>query len=135
EILFQDAMTRGELGDRAAAIAGLERVLNHRGGQHFSSVDTGLTGYIARHNLAVFLHQEGRVDDAEKQWEMAIAEQPRFASAIAHLADIPLARRDWPALNAKIEQLKALGCVLETQVLTARKHFAEKNYTLARLTI
>ena len=39
EILFQEALTRRDLQDRAGAIACLEQVLENRDGQHFASVD------------------------------------------------------------------------------------------------
>jgi tetratricopeptide (TPR) repeat protein len=136
EILFQEALTRRDLGDRSAAIACLERVLERRDGQHFASIDTGLQGYKTRHNLAVFLQEEGRTDDAEKQWQLAIAEQPTFIPALTGLAEIYFARRNWEAFQALVDRLRAVGKGgLEAQTLLARKHLFEKNFTLARLTI
>ena len=136
EILFQEALTRRDLGDRTSAISCLERLLDRRDGQHFASIDTGLQGYKTRHNLAVFLQEEGRTDDAEKQWQLAIAEQPNFLPALTGLAEIHFTRRDWPTFNADIERLKATSKGdLEAGTLMARKQLADKNFTVARLTI
>ncbi len=66
----------------------LERILLGRDGEHFASVATGLGGYITRHNLAVHYLQAGRLEEAEEQWQQALAEQPGYGPALRGLADV-----------------------------------------------
>ena len=136
EILFQEALTRRDLQDRAGAIACLEQVLENRDGQHFASVDTGLRGYKTRHNLAVFLQEEGRTPDAEKQWRLALEEQPNFVPALAGLAEIQLKSQNWPAFDELLTRLRQTGKGdLDAQTLLARKQLAVRDFASARQTI
>src|SRR5262249_55243962 len=80
ELLFQEALARRESGDLAGAKDSLRHLLTTReNGDHFASIDTGLRGSKARHNLAVILHEEGNAAEAERQWRAAVAEEPAFA--------------------------------------------------------
>ncbi len=91
EMLIQESEALDALGDRSAATRCLERILLGRDGEHFASVATGLGGYITRHNLAVHYLQAGRLEEAEEQWQQALAEQPGYGPALRGLADVP-----WP---------------------------------------
>lgn len=133
EILFQEALTLRDLGDRQGAIATLERLLTQRDGRHFASLDVGLRGYKTRHNLAVFLREEGRLDDAEKQWSLALEEQPDFGPALFGIAEICLAREDWPGFDKALQRIdQSAKNPLEAQILRARKHLALREFSLAR---
>jgi hypothetical protein len=48
---FQERVLRREQGNRHGAISTIERLLATREGEHFASVDAGLRGHKARHNL------------------------------------------------------------------------------------
>ena len=78
ELLFLEGLLRRERGDLAGAEACLLQVLDSKPGPHFASIDAGLRGYKARHNLAVVYHQQGRAGDAEAQWRRVTAERPDF---------------------------------------------------------
>src|SRR5262249_1889935 len=73
ELLFQEGLVRREQGDPAGAEACLLRLVEGRDGPHFASVDAGLRGPKARHNLAVLYHEQGRAAEAEAQWRAAPA--------------------------------------------------------------
>ena len=81
ELLFLEGLLRRERGDLTGAEACLLGVLDSKPGPHFASVDAGLRGYKARHNLAVVYHQQGRAGDAEAQWRRVVAERPDFCPA------------------------------------------------------
>jgi Flp pilus assembly protein TadD len=55
----------------AAYLAALEN--NGNWGDHFTSVDPGITNYKARHNLALVYADMGNTDLAEVQWRHATA--------------------------------------------------------------
>lgn len=135
EILFQEALARRDTGDRKGAIACLEHLLSHRESNHFASIDTGLRGYKTRHNLAVFLQEEGHIDDADREWQLALVEQPDFRPAICGRAEIALTRRDWKLFDSMLTKLGAGKGDLELLTLTARKKLALREFTEARTTI
>jgi hypothetical protein len=75
----------GATGDLHGAITYLQRLLERREGQHFASLDPGLRGYKARHNLAGLCRKLGRAAEAETQWRAALAESPHFPPARSNL--------------------------------------------------
>jgi len=107
-----------------------------RDDQHFASVATGLRGYVTRHNLAVRYLQAGRLEEAEAQWQLALAEQPRYRPALYGLADVSLARRDGEGLEEVFGALRALRTRPETgveiEVLRARLHLVRGEFGAAR---
>ena len=72
-------------GDLAGAEQSFLQLIHRREGAHFGSLDTGLKGYKARHNLAVIYVEQGRLAEAEAQWRAALAEQPAFTAALTGL--------------------------------------------------
>jgi Tfp pilus assembly protein PilF len=69
------------------AEACLIQLLENRDRPHFASVDTGLAGYKARHNLAVVLCDQGRPMEAEAQWREALSERPDYVPSLVALAN------------------------------------------------
>jgi tetratricopeptide (TPR) repeat protein len=107
ELLFQEALARKDLGDPAGAEGCLLRLLDSREGPHFASVDAGLRGYKARHNLAVLYQEQGRSAEAEAQWRAALAECPGFQPAWLGLGEVCLARREFGAARRVLEEAAA----------------------------
>jgi glycosyltransferase involved in cell wall biosynthesis/predicted Zn-dependent protease/predicted O-methyltransferase YrrM len=133
ELLFLESQLLTEHGDRPGAIASLERLLGHREAAHFASVDTGVRGPKARHNLALLYREEGRHADAGSQWQQALTEQPCFVPALLGLGELALAGQRW----AEVEQLAAwlagaAEAPLEAGVLKARGHLARREFAEAR---
>src|SRR5262249_31792946 len=82
ELLFIEGTTRQVVGDLAGAEACLRRLLQTPPGAYFASVDAGLRGYKARHNLAVVYRDQGRLAEAEAQWRETLRDQPDFLPAV-----------------------------------------------------
>lgn len=132
EILFQESLARCEQRDYAGAEACLLKLLTTREGDHFASVAVGLRGHKARSLLANLYQEQGRAAEAEAQWKAAAAEAPGFAPAWQGLAELYLGQSRWTELNEAAEKLAAAGGELETAVLRARGHLAQKDFTGAR---
>jgi glycosyltransferase involved in cell wall biosynthesis/Flp pilus assembly protein TadD len=88
ELLFQEGLVLRERGERGAAKACWSLLLRPQSAEHFASIDTGLCGYKARHNLALMCLEEGDLAEAEAHWRAALAEQPGFAPARLGLGEV-----------------------------------------------
>jgi tetratricopeptide (TPR) repeat protein len=88
ELLFQEGLARRAVSDAAGAEACWLRLLEPRRHEHFASVDAGLAGYKARHNLALLYREQARLGAAETQWRAALVEQPAFLPAVVGLGEI-----------------------------------------------
>jgi tetratricopeptide (TPR) repeat protein len=133
ELLFQEGLLRREQGDAPGSEACLLRLLEAREGEHFASIDAGLRGYKARHNLAVLYHEQGRAAEAEAQWRAALAEQPDFTLAWLGLGELYLAQDRRAELAWVAEHLEnGLRGQVEAAVLRARWHLAHQEFAPAR---
>jgi len=109
------------------------RLLESKEGEHFASIDTGLRGYKARHNLAVIYHETARPSDAEREWRAALAERPDFVPAWPGLAELYLMCGQWVELEETATRLEATPTAgVEGVVLRARGHLAQREFTPAR---
>jgi tetratricopeptide (TPR) repeat protein len=92
ELLFLEAaLLRGQ-GDAAGAEERLLRLLQTPQGRQLAAGDAGRRGYKARHLLAEVYLSQGRPADAEAQWRLVVAEEPRFAPAWQRLRELDPAR-------------------------------------------
>jgi tetratricopeptide (TPR) repeat protein len=81
ELLFRLGNLEHRAKNYGGAIRAFRTILNHRQPRHFSSVDRGITGYKARHNLALVYEDAGRLDLAEVQWRHVLEERPSYEPA------------------------------------------------------
>jgi tetratricopeptide (TPR) repeat protein len=88
ELLFRQGMLFHELRQYDQAIAAYRKLLNGSAGRHFASVDRGISGYKARHNLAVTYQDAGRPELAEIQWREALEEAPHRRHAWQSLGNL-----------------------------------------------
>jgi GT2 family glycosyltransferase/tetratricopeptide (TPR) repeat protein len=133
ELLFLEGVIRRDRGDLAGAAAALERLLASPPAEHFASVDAGLRGPKARHNLAVVYQQQGRSAEAEALWRQVVAEQPAFLPAWLGLGELHLGRKGWEEVEAAAARLEAaVGGATEAAVLRARGELARGEYNAAR---
>ena len=133
ELLFQEGVLLLALHEPRRAQLVLRTPLALRPGEHFASVDAGLRGHKARHQLARALQAQGRADEAEDQWRAALAERPGFAPAWEGLAGLYLAQGRWPELSDAVGRLPpALPPAAETLVWRARAHLARHEHNEAR---
>jgi GT2 family glycosyltransferase/tetratricopeptide (TPR) repeat protein len=133
ELLFVHAVLLKEKGDLPGAEGRLQRLLTTRPGAHFASVDAGLRGYKARHNLAVLYRQSGRDEEALGQWRQALAERPDFVPAWLGAAEVHLRQGQWQMVEEVAGRLEGLpGGGVEAPLLRARAHLARGEFGLAR---
>jgi GT2 family glycosyltransferase/SAM-dependent methyltransferase/tetratricopeptide (TPR) repeat protein len=90
ELLFRCAMLHHHFGRLNEAAYFYLRVLNDPEERHFTSIDRGLAGYKALHNLAIVYGDMARPDQAEEQWRAIIARIPGYRPAWRGLADVLL---------------------------------------------
>jgi tetratricopeptide (TPR) repeat protein len=110
----------------------LERLIGGSEAERFTSRASGLRGYKARHILATYYKEAGRLDDAVAQWRLALAEQPGFLPPIFALGDVAVTRQDWAGLEEIVARLRALPNVAaEAEVYRARAHHARREFTAA----
>jgi glycosyltransferase involved in cell wall biosynthesis/predicted Zn-dependent protease len=131
ELLFQEALARRESGDPAGAEGCLRQLLKGGDGPHFASLDTGLAGYKARHNLGVLCQDQGRPAEAEQQWRAALAERPDFLPSRLSLADLYLGQGRWEEVEQAARGLEA-AAPLEAVLLRARAHLGRREFGPAR---
>jgi tetratricopeptide (TPR) repeat protein len=133
ELLFVEALVLRDRGDLAAAEASLLCLLSSGPAQHFTTVEAGLNGYRARHNLAVICSQQGRPSEAAAQWRMVVMERPDFMPAWLGLAELHLRQGSWEALEEVARSLQPLRQGgLEAALLRARACLARKEFAAAR---
>ncbi|HVS38638.1 MAG TPA: glycosyltransferase [Gemmataceae bacterium] len=134
ELLLAESMLLRDRGDLAGAEACVLRVFDAKPGPHFASVDAGLCGYKARHQLAVIYHQQGRAADAEAQWRLAVAEKPSFAPGWLGLGESALKRGDPALLEEAAQRLESLSPngPLEAALLHGRWLLARREFAAAR---
>jgi tetratricopeptide (TPR) repeat protein len=133
ELLFQEGLVLRELGDPAGAEACLLRLLKGSEGQHFASLDPGLSGYKARHNLAVVYHEQGRAAEAEAQWQAALAAQPDFSPALIGLGELYLGQGRWDELEPIAMRLHSCpATAIDSDLLRARAHLKRREFPAAR---
>jgi GT2 family glycosyltransferase/predicted Zn-dependent protease len=107
EIVFQEGLTRNNQKDYAGAEACWLRVLATQESTLLGSIDTGLRGYKARSNLAVLYRDQGRLAEAEAQWQAALAEQPDFDGGALDLGRLYQRQGRWAELEALARRLEA----------------------------
>ncbi len=133
ELLFQEGLILRGMGDWTGAEARLKQLLDSRERDHFASVDPGLRGYKARHNLAVLYQDQGRLDAARAQWQAVVAERPDFTPAWLGLGELYLAMGLWNDLDAVTRRLRETPEANDDAALfQARALLKRKEFTAAR---
>lgn len=90
ELLFRQAMLEHHGGRLEEAAAAYRQLLEAEERRHFTSIDAGLSGYKARHNLAVVLEDLGDIEAAANEWRQVTQNQPDYAPAWRSLGEILL---------------------------------------------
>jgi len=87
ELLFRSAMLSHHAGRLDEAESTYRRLLNGHSERSFQSVDPGIAGHKARHNLAIVLGEKGEDAAAERQWRMIVDERPDYRPGWNGLAE------------------------------------------------
>jgi tetratricopeptide (TPR) repeat protein len=132
ELLFLDSVLRKDCGDAAGSEACLLRLLHERPAAHFASVDAGLRGHKALHNLAVLCFQQGRFGEAEARWLQAVAQRGDFVPSWVGLGECLLHRGAWEQAEAVAVRLEGLrDGPLEAALLRGRGHLMRREFAAA----
>jgi tetratricopeptide (TPR) repeat protein len=138
ELLFHEGQLRREGRDLSGAEAILKHLLNSPPETYIAaSVDPGLKGYKGRCALAEVYRDQGRVDDAEREWRAALAEHPDFTPAWLCIGDMWLQHGRYQDVAQLAEQLAANpntsidGALLQARSLMIRKQFNAAKTLLA----
>ena len=86
ELLFRRSILHLELNRLEDAARDMEQVIQESIDRTFQSLDQGITGHKAFHNLGVIYEQQGRFRDAENCWQQAIQLCPAFSVSWLALA-------------------------------------------------
>jgi tetratricopeptide (TPR) repeat protein len=126
ELLFLRGTLAHRLGRRELAAEAYRGALANRDQPHFSSLDPGVLGYKARHNLALVLQELGRHDLAEVQWRHVIAEAPAFPDAYRCLGESLVAQGKYHGGEVHVDNmarqppLRPCAAVLKARLAEAR---------------
>ena len=111
------------------------RLLETNERPHFASVAEGLRGHRARHNLAIVYREQGRLAEAEAQWNAALDEEPGFMSSLVGLGELYLGQgrlHDLDRVIAGLERGANGYTSVEVPILRARRHMARREFSAAR---
>ena len=126
ELLFRRAMLLHQLGRLDKSVAAYRQVLEEQSERHFQSVDDGIAGYKARHNLAIVLEEQGRHDLARDEWRKITQERPAYRAGWHGLGEVLLAMGEPEAAEQvaaeivgreelRVERLRLLARAAETR--------------------
>lgn len=108
ELLFRSGMLHHHFGRYGEAVSAYQAVINNRSQRHFSSVDQSITGFKARHNLALVYEELEQWVDAEIQWRAVIKEAPEYRLGWRGLGQVLMRQQ-------KLQQAEELASNLTAQ--------------------
>jgi tetratricopeptide (TPR) repeat protein len=97
------AFREGRLDEAQAAYLA---VLSGTTPRYFASIDRGIAGFKARHNLAAVYQEMGLPHQAESQWLQVLAEAPRYPPACRGLGQLLLQQNRLNELDDFAERLE-----------------------------
>lgn len=106
ELLFRAAMLHHDAGRFEPAALAYRAVLAAREARHFQSLDLGLVGFKARHNLARVLEDMGDLAGARREWEEVTRLRPDYRAGWRGLGEILLRAADEAGLQNLLRRLK-----------------------------
>ena len=114
--------TRNQLDDAVRAY--LDLLENHEP-KHYKSVVAGISGYIARHNLAIVYQDQRNLACAEQQWRLIVQQRPNHRAGWRGLGMILLAQEKYTEALQVARQLlegrlRPEGLILQGQVAARR---------------
>jgi tetratricopeptide (TPR) repeat protein len=119
ELHFRHGVSLSLAGQRHEAIAAYQAALRRAEPRHFSSSDPSLSGYKARHNLAVVHLELEQHALAELHWRIALEEQPEYLPARQGLIESLLHQRKFTAYEVQIDAWEARDSENKTAVRLA----------------
>jgi tetratricopeptide (TPR) repeat protein len=133
ELRFREGVLLHDLGRLAESARAYLDVLRGGGERHFTSIDRGVTGYKARHNLAVVYTDMGELGEAERRWREVVREVPAYRHGWRGLGDCLLRQGRHGEAGELAARLAGDGRLrVEGLMLTARVAEARGDPTEAR---
>lgn len=109
ELLFLESVLLRQSGDNQSAEERLHRLIDGSESAHFASVDVGLRGFKARHNLAIICMEQNRIAEAENHWLAALNDEPAFIPAQAGLGRLYAQTKNTPKLEKHAQLIEKFG--------------------------
>jgi tetratricopeptide (TPR) repeat protein len=120
ELHFREGNLAHAQGRLLDAVAAYRIALRNDDQRHFSSIDPGITGHKARHNLALVYQELGRDDLAELHWRLVQEERPGFKPSAVALVQSLISQCKLSSAALGIENLgKQPELEVESRLLTA----------------
>jgi len=127
ELLFRQGINQHHFGRNEEAIELYVKAMRPTRTRQLSSVDRGINGFKARHNLAVVYHDMNNLEMAEYHWRAILREEPNYRVAAACLGRALLTQVKLAAAEVFAEKLsetaklRGEGLILQAQVAVHRK--------------
>jgi tetratricopeptide (TPR) repeat protein len=135
DLRTQEGLLLPSARDVAGAESFLDERLKNPGALYPALLEHELRTF-ARHHLAMLYRAEGRGPEAERLWQEALADSPRFALGWLELGELYVSLGRWPALEQVLKGLEThLGRTEDAAVLRARGHLARREFAAARALI
>jgi tetratricopeptide (TPR) repeat protein len=126
ELRFMQAGLLQRRGRHQEAARLYRDLLRTNGDGYLSSRNRGITGSLARQNLALACGDANDLPAAEAEWRALIQEMPAYKPAWRGLADVLLRQQKFDDVSAVARQvngergLRGLGLLFEAQIAAAR---------------
>lgn len=132
-LLFWESQLRRDQGDLRGAEQCLLGLLRAVPGASLGATDAGIRAYLAPHTLGLVYLEQGRLSEAEWQWQAVVTGQPFYRESWQMLGELYLRQQRWADLEAVIRRFEAdVGWAADGAVLRARGHMAKKELAAAR---
>jgi predicted Zn-dependent protease len=130
---FWESQLRRDQGDFRGAEQCLLELMRTEPGAYFGATDAGMRKYVAPHTLGLIYLEQGRFQEAERQWRALVAEHSFYQASWQMLAELYLRQQRWADLEAVIGRFEATADgAADGAVLRARLHLAKKEFGVAR---
>jgi tetratricopeptide (TPR) repeat protein len=132
-LLFLQAQLLQNRGDLVGAERALLELARLKPGPGAETNDAAVRQYVAPHTLGLVYAAQGRVADAERQWQAVVALHPAYKPSGQVLAELYLGQQRWADLEALLGQVAARPeWSVDAPVLRARLHLTKGELAAAR---
>lgn len=130
---YWESQLRRDQGDLRGAEQCLRGLLRAAPGASLGATDAAMRGYVAPHTLGLVYLEQGRLPEAESQWQAVVAAYPFYRESWQMLAELYLRQQRWADLEAVMRRFDAAAeWAAAGAVLRARAHLAKKEFAAAR---